>query len=213
MNGGTSISGALQRAGLLLKRDAPADALRLVVLLTDGRVDAHQVRWPAARCTLRGWCVSMPLPAGRGAAPCDPPAGLRPCCCLLAWALPGRPLRRVRWRSGWRMSRPTSSCGPWGWGGAWTRRSWWVAGPWGCGVGGVPIVAAAGAAAGAACACLLWLARHCTALMPPPPPPPPQVGILEGACGGGCDGEAACEPSAIAQERYTELYVKDEAPW
>lgn len=43
MNGGTNVCAALQRAGQLLKRDAPSEALRLVVLLTDGRIDSLQV--------------------------------------------------------------------------------------------------------------------------------------------------------------------------
>ncbi|GFR43717.1 hypothetical protein Agub_g4828 [Astrephomene gubernaculifera] len=42
MNGGTNVAAALQKAGQLLKRDAAPDAMRHVVLLTDGRVDSHQ---------------------------------------------------------------------------------------------------------------------------------------------------------------------------
>lgn len=43
MNGGTNISLAIQRAGQLLKPLSP-DARRVLVLLTDGRIDSHQAR-------------------------------------------------------------------------------------------------------------------------------------------------------------------------
>ncbi|GIL47224.1 hypothetical protein Vafri_4093 [Volvox africanus] len=42
MNGGTNVAVAIQKAGQLLKRDAAADAMRHVILLTDGRVDSYQ---------------------------------------------------------------------------------------------------------------------------------------------------------------------------
>ncbi|PNW75243.1 hypothetical protein CHLRE_12g518800v5 [Chlamydomonas reinhardtii] len=42
MNGGTNVAVALTKAGQLLKRDAAPDAMRHVVLLTDGRVDSYQ---------------------------------------------------------------------------------------------------------------------------------------------------------------------------
>lgn len=42
MNGGTNISLAVQRAGQLLKPMAPR-MRRVLVLLTDGRIDSHQV--------------------------------------------------------------------------------------------------------------------------------------------------------------------------
>ncbi|EFJ51063.1 collagen-related protein [Volvox carteri f. nagariensis] len=42
MNGGTNVAVAVQKAGQLLKRDAAPDAMRHVVLLTDGRVDSYQ---------------------------------------------------------------------------------------------------------------------------------------------------------------------------
>ncbi|GIL70492.1 hypothetical protein Vretifemale_1233 [Volvox reticuliferus] len=42
MNGGTNVAVAVQKAGQLLKRDAAADAMRHVILLTDGRVDSYQ---------------------------------------------------------------------------------------------------------------------------------------------------------------------------
>lgn len=43
MNGGTNISLAVQKAGQLLKPLGEATR-RVLVLLTDGRVDSHQVR-------------------------------------------------------------------------------------------------------------------------------------------------------------------------
>ena len=43
MNGGTNISLAVQKAGQLLK-PMGENARRVLVLLTDGRVDQHQVR-------------------------------------------------------------------------------------------------------------------------------------------------------------------------
>lgn len=42
MNGGTNIAVAIQKAGQLLKKHCHEDAIRTVVLLTDGRVDKHQ---------------------------------------------------------------------------------------------------------------------------------------------------------------------------
>ncbi|GLI58796.1 hypothetical protein VaNZ11_000557 [Volvox africanus] len=42
MNGGTNVAVAIQKAGQLLKRDAATDAMRHVILLTDGRVDSYQ---------------------------------------------------------------------------------------------------------------------------------------------------------------------------
>ncbi|KAG2453640.1 hypothetical protein HYH02_001853 [Chlamydomonas schloesseri] len=42
MNGGTNVAVALTKAGQLLKRDSAPDAMRHVVLLTDGRVDSYQ---------------------------------------------------------------------------------------------------------------------------------------------------------------------------
>lgn len=42
MNGGTNISLAIQRAGQLLK-PLPSSTRRVLVLLTDGRIDSHQV--------------------------------------------------------------------------------------------------------------------------------------------------------------------------
>ncbi len=42
MNGGTNVAVAVQKAGQLLKRDAAPDAMRHVILLTDGRVDSYQ---------------------------------------------------------------------------------------------------------------------------------------------------------------------------
>jgi Mg-chelatase subunit ChlD len=44
MNGGTNIALAIKQAGALLKNE-DADAARIVVLLTDGRVDTFQ-GWP-----------------------------------------------------------------------------------------------------------------------------------------------------------------------
>jgi Mg-chelatase subunit ChlD len=44
MNGGTNMQCALQRAGQLLKSSASADSARVVVLLTDGRVDNYQAK-------------------------------------------------------------------------------------------------------------------------------------------------------------------------
>ena len=43
INGGTNISLAIQKAGQLLK-PLSVDTERVVVLLTDGRIDSHQVR-------------------------------------------------------------------------------------------------------------------------------------------------------------------------
>lgn len=48
MNGGTNISLAIQKAGQLLKPLSPTTQ-RVLVLLTDGRIDSHQVG------SLRGW--------------------------------------------------------------------------------------------------------------------------------------------------------------
>lgn len=44
MNGGTNIALAIQRAGALFHKHLPEDAIRTVVLLTDGRVDSYQAR-------------------------------------------------------------------------------------------------------------------------------------------------------------------------
>ncbi len=41
MNGGTNIALSIKQAGQLLKGEDP-DAARIIVLLTDGRVDAFQ---------------------------------------------------------------------------------------------------------------------------------------------------------------------------
>ena len=49
MNGGTNVAVALTKAGQLLKRDAAPDAMRHVVLLTDGRVDSYQAHEVRAR--------------------------------------------------------------------------------------------------------------------------------------------------------------------
>ena len=43
MNGGTNIAAAIQKSGQLFKRHADDDSLRIVVLVTDGRVDTYQV--------------------------------------------------------------------------------------------------------------------------------------------------------------------------
>ena len=48
MNGGTNIAAAVQKAGQLLKKSAAPDALRQLILLTDGRIDSHQSREAAA---------------------------------------------------------------------------------------------------------------------------------------------------------------------
>lgn len=48
MNGGTNIAAAVQRAGQLFKKNAAPDARRLLVLLTDGRVDSHQANEASA---------------------------------------------------------------------------------------------------------------------------------------------------------------------
>jgi Mg-chelatase subunit ChlD len=42
MNGGTNIAAALAQAGAVLKAGAAPAAARLLVLLTDGRVDGYQ---------------------------------------------------------------------------------------------------------------------------------------------------------------------------
>ncbi len=54
MNGGTNISLAVQKAGQLLK-PLSEQTRRVLVLLTDGRVDSHQVKssW-VALCRLGG---------------------------------------------------------------------------------------------------------------------------------------------------------------
>lgn len=44
MNGGTNIAVAIHKAGQLLKRHAHEDAIRHIVLITDGRVDSYQAR-------------------------------------------------------------------------------------------------------------------------------------------------------------------------
>lgn len=44
MAGGTNIALAIQRAGQLLKKNMAEDAHRVVVLLTDGRVDSYQAK-------------------------------------------------------------------------------------------------------------------------------------------------------------------------
>jgi uncharacterized protein YegL len=48
MNGGTNIATSIHKAGQLLKKNLSADASRVVVLLTDGRVDSYQAREAAA---------------------------------------------------------------------------------------------------------------------------------------------------------------------
>jgi hypothetical protein len=48
INGGTNIAAAVQKAGQLLKASAAPDALRRLVLLTDGRIDSYQSREAAA---------------------------------------------------------------------------------------------------------------------------------------------------------------------
>jgi uncharacterized protein with von Willebrand factor type A (vWA) domain len=48
INGGTNIAAAVQKAGQLLKTSAAPDALRRLVLLTDGRIDSYQSREAAA---------------------------------------------------------------------------------------------------------------------------------------------------------------------
>lgn len=48
MNGGTNIAAALSHAGKVLKRDAGADVAKVIVLITDGRVDGYQV-WECQR--------------------------------------------------------------------------------------------------------------------------------------------------------------------
>lgn len=60
MNGGTNIALSIKQAGQLLAREEPGTA-RIIVLLTDGRVDSFQgVPWPGPACavmamfTLRG---------------------------------------------------------------------------------------------------------------------------------------------------------------
>jgi hypothetical protein len=42
MNGGTNIAIALSHAGKILKKSTP-DAKKVVVLITDGRIDGYQV--------------------------------------------------------------------------------------------------------------------------------------------------------------------------
>jgi hypothetical protein len=53
MNGGTNIALAVQKAGQLLKPLGP-DTHRVLVLLTDGRIDSHQVGQPEGECCSRG---------------------------------------------------------------------------------------------------------------------------------------------------------------
>jgi hypothetical protein len=49
MNGGTNIAAALASAGAVLKAGAGGAAARLLVLLTDGRVDGYQSKEAKAR--------------------------------------------------------------------------------------------------------------------------------------------------------------------
>jgi hypothetical protein len=69
MNGGTNISLAVQKAGQLLK-PLGEHARRVLVLLTDGRVDSHQASGAGpdhgAACLRSGW-VGRPA-GGRCAA-------------------------------------------------------------------------------------------------------------------------------------------------
>ena len=65
MNGGTNIAAALSHAGKVLKRDAGADVAKVIVLITDGRVDGYQV-WGCQR-TWKVWEVWRCIARGAGA--------------------------------------------------------------------------------------------------------------------------------------------------
>ena len=76
INGGTNISLAIAKAGQLLKPFS-ADAERVVCLLTDGRIDSHQVllAWGGRGGGRGGWCHSAATSTCHAAAP---PAPLTP---------------------------------------------------------------------------------------------------------------------------------------
>lgn len=62
MNGGTNIAAALAQAGALLKARAGPGCGRLVVLLTDGRVDGYQSREAKVRfavCFVAAYAVAL----------------------------------------------------------------------------------------------------------------------------------------------------------
>lgn len=147
MNGGTNIATAIAKAGSLMMPQVPAPDIaaatpppppppppcnvpaRLMILLTDGRVDSQQVGWLLLR---------MP----DAAAPCAPctaaPAVQQARDRLPSWAASlaseGRPrslLYRLRRRVPLRCScaRPWGAAGArwrrWVWATAWTERSSW----------------------------------------------------------------------------------------
>ena len=60
MNGGTNIALSIKQAGQLLKGE-DADAARIIVLLTDGRVDAFQGQH-LHPTELSGYCIASSMP-------------------------------------------------------------------------------------------------------------------------------------------------------
>lgn len=95
MNGGTNIALAVQKAGQLLKPLGPRTQ-RVLVLLTDGRIDSHQVSSaaePPARHATHGWLGWLAVCAACGglhqarlsmllAATCECSSTLHPICAV-----------------------------------------------------------------------------------------------------------------------------------